>query len=89
MEWAYDELLEKDCEMVVQVPLSEKRVRKKKKMPGELAEGEPLAAAERDFEVRVYNVIMDTVMESIHQRFAASENSALILPALTQKTSLS
>lgn len=89
VELANGELLEKDCEMVVQVALPEKRVRKKKTMPGELAEGEPLEADERDFEVRVYNVIMDTVMESIHQRFAASENSALILPALTQKTSLS
>lgn len=47
MEWAYDELLEKDCEMVVQVALPEKRVRKKKTMPGELAEGEPLAAGLR------------------------------------------
>jgi len=72
VEWANDKLLEKDCEMVLQEALPEKRVRKKTTMPGELAEDEPLAAAERDFEIRVYNVTMDTVTESIHQRFAAS-----------------
>ncbi|XP_051992935.1 uncharacterized protein LOC127651233 isoform X2 [Xyrauchen texanus] len=71
--WANGELLEKeDCEMEVEVALPEKRVKKKKIMPGELAEDEPLTAAERDFEVTIHNVIMDTVTQSIHERFAVS-----------------
>ena len=62
--WANGELLEKDCEMEVEVALPEKRVKKKKIMPGELAEDEQLTAAERDFEV--HNVMIDTVTQSIH-----------------------
>lgn len=73
MEWANGELLEKeDCEMEVEVALPEKRVKKKKIMPRELAEDEPLTAAERDFEVTIHNVIMDTVTQSVHERFAVS-----------------
>ncbi|CAL8248193.1 unnamed protein product [Merluccius merluccius] len=53
VEWANDELLEKDCEMEVEVALPEKQVKKKKIMPGELAEDEPLTAAERDFEAEL------------------------------------
>lgn len=50
VEWA-NELLEKeDCEMEVEVVLPEKLL-KKKIMPGEVAEDEPLTVAERDFEV--------------------------------------
>ncbi len=72
VEWA-NELLEKeDSEMEVEVALPEKRVKKKKIMPREVAEDEPLTVAERDFEVTTHNVIMDTVTQSIHERFAVS-----------------
>ena len=52
VEWA-NELLEKeDCEMEV-VALPEKRLKKKKIMPGEVTEDEPLTVAERDFDVTI------------------------------------
>lgn len=73
MEWANGELLEReDCEMEVEVALPEKRVKKKKIMPGELAQHEPLKASEREFEVNVHNVIMESITQSIHERFTAS-----------------
>lgn len=73
VEWANKELLDKeDCEIAVEVALPEKRLKKKKSKPGELAEDEPLKAAEKDFEVHVHNVILDTITQSIHERFAES-----------------
>lgn len=42
-----------------------------KKMPGEPAEDEQFASANTDFEVKVHNVIVDTVIGSI-QRFSAN-----------------
>lgn len=73
VNWANGELQEnEDCEMEVEVALPQKRVRKNKTMPGELAQDEPLKAAEREFEVTVHNVIMDTVTQSIHERFTVS-----------------
>lgn len=75
VEWANGELLEKeDCEMEVEVALPEKRVKKKKIMPGELAEDEPLTAAERDFEVTIHNVIMDTVTQKVESGKLCSKN---------------
>ncbi|QQP57086.1 Hypothetical protein FKW44_001960 [Caligus rogercresseyi] len=41
-------------------------------MSGELTEDESLKAAERDFEVNVHSLIMDTIIQSIHERFTAS-----------------
>ena len=41
-------------------------------MTGELPQDEPLTAVERDFEVTIHNIIMDTVTQSIHEHFAVS-----------------
>jgi len=72
VEWANAKLQEKeDCEVVVQAVLPEKRVRRKKAMPGELAEDEPVSDAEAD-SIKVRNVILDTVTESIQSRYAAN-----------------
>ncbi|XP_063077402.1 uncharacterized protein LOC134467457 [Engraulis encrasicolus] len=84
VEWANGELLDKE-EIEVEVALPEKRQKKKESMPGELAEDEPLKAAERDFEVHVHNVIMDTVTQSIHERFAESGKLCLDFACLDPK----
>ena len=42
----------------------------KGRMPGELAEDEMLASADTDFKVKVNNVIVYTVTDSIHRRFS-------------------
>jgi hypothetical protein len=56
--------------------LSQRREQKKKKRkPGELAEDEPIANADMDYKIKIHNVILDTVVESIHRRYAA--NAAL------------
>ena len=54
----------------MQTALPERRFRKKKRMPGELAEDEQLASADTDFKVKVHNVIVDTVTDSIHRRLS-------------------
>ncbi|KAJ8369227.1 hypothetical protein SKAU_G00092550 [Synaphobranchus kaupii] len=57
VEWANGILQEQqDCEAEVQTALPEKRLRKKKKMPSELAEDEPITDAMRDYE---YNLLTD------------------------------
>lgn len=63
---------EEECELVVQAAFSERRIRKKERMPGELAEDEQLASADTDFAVKVHNVIVDTVIGSIQRRFSAN-----------------
>ena len=50
----------------------EEEVALPEKREGDLAKVEQLTAAERDFEVTVHNVIIDTVTQSIHERFAVS-----------------
>lgn len=61
--------LEDDAELEVEATLPQKRPRKKRRMPGELAEDEIITDAERAYKVDVYNIIMDTICESIHRRF--------------------
>ena len=54
----------------MQTALPERRFRKNKRMPGELAEDDQLASADTDSKVKVHNVIVDTVTDSIHRRFS-------------------
>ena len=72
VKWANDLLEKHECDAEVQSALPEKRVRKKKVMPGEKARDEPPADAETDFKVNVHNEILATVTTSIHDRFAAN-----------------
>ncbi|KAJ4945620.1 hypothetical protein JOQ06_023301 [Pogonophryne albipinna] len=59
VDWANAKMQEKkDCEVVVQAVLPEKRVRRKKAMPGELAEDEPVSDAEADYRIK-YNLLTD------------------------------
>ncbi|KAI4790003.1 hypothetical protein KUCAC02_034891, partial [Chaenocephalus aceratus] len=61
-----------DWDIVVQAVLPEKRVRRKKAMPGELSEDEPVSDAEADYRIKVHTVSLDTVTESIQSRYAAN-----------------
>lgn len=73
VQWANNNLQEQDyCDFEVQTALPEKRQRKKKAMPGEMAEDEPLSDSLTENRVKVHNVIMDTVQESIYHRYTAS-----------------
>lgn len=52
------------------------RFRKKKKMPGENLDDDPIKDAEQKFTVEVHNYVMDTVIESMTSRF--SNNNELL-----------
>lgn len=71
VQWATVKLEEQDedTELEVQTELPKKRIRKKKTMPGELAQDEVERDVEMAYKTKVHHVIMDTVTESIHQRF--------------------
>ena len=71
-EWANKKLEESECKEVVQADLPEKKIRKRKTMPGEGAEEQQEWTAEDQYRVKVHNVILDTVTESIQTRFAAN-----------------
>ncbi|KAF0042472.1 hypothetical protein F2P81_006004 [Scophthalmus maximus] len=61
VSWANEKLQEMDnCELVAQTALPEKRVRKKRRMPGELLDDDTDASPDAAFEVNVHNVILDT-----------------------------
>lgn len=73
VQWANNTLQEQDdCDVEVQTALPEKCTRKKKTMPGEVARDEPVLDVERNYNIKVHNVILDTITDSIHCRFAAS-----------------
>ena len=60
VHWANGILQElDDCDVEVQTALPEKRKRKKKIMPGELAQDESGLDVERDYNIKVHNVILD------------------------------
>ncbi|CAI5660993.1 unnamed protein product [Oreochromis niloticus] len=55
--------------MEVEAELPEKRAKKRKGMAGEMPEDELQINAEKSYEVKVHNIILDTVIEAIHRRF--------------------
>jgi hypothetical protein len=63
---------ESDCK--IDEKFTEKRVGKKKVMPGEKAVDEPIQVAEKNFEVNVHNVIMDVTLNSLKTRFEQNQN---------------
>nr|XP_054590119.1 52 kDa repressor of the inhibitor of the protein kinase-like [Nothobranchius furzeri] len=60
---------EEHTDMEVEAALPEKRVKKRKSMAGEMSEDESQINAEKTYEVKVHNIILDTVIEAIHRRF--------------------
>lgn len=72
VEWANNELEENGSKEVVQAALPEIKIRKKKTMPGEVAEEEHSLSAEDQYRVKVHNIILDTVTQSIQTRYLAN-----------------
>lgn len=70
-------------------PSQKKRQRKKKVMPGEIAEDETLLDSLRKFRVKVHNVIIDTVQDRIFRRYTVSaalcSDFACMDPEIQQK----
>ncbi|CAI5660952.1 unnamed protein product [Oreochromis niloticus] len=60
---------ENNTDMEVEAELPEKRAKKRKGMAGEIPEDELRINAEKSYEVKVHNIILDTVIEAIHTRF--------------------
>ena len=69
----------------MQTTLPEKRVRKKKRMPGEVLDDEPVASSDAAFEVNVHNVILDTVAGNMDRRFSANAKLASDFACLDPK----
>ncbi|XP_040911494.1 uncharacterized protein LOC121193318 [Toxotes jaculatrix] len=71
-EWANKKLEESGSKEMVQVDLHEIRIRKRKTMPGEVAEEQHGLSAEDQYRIKVHNIILDTVTESIQTLFSAN-----------------
>lgn len=72
VKWANEKLEEQqdeEMDMEVEASLPQRRPKKKKAMPGEMAVDETSSDAFKTYEVKVHNEIMDTVIEAIQRRF--------------------
>lgn len=58
---------------------------KKQRVPGELLEDDPVVAPYTAFEVKVCNVILDTVVGSINRRCSANADLASDLTCIDPK----
>ena len=68
--WANEKLEEQDeLDLEVEAALPQKRVKRKKVLPGEMAQDESLSDSEKAYEVIVHHQILDTAVETMHQRF--------------------
>lgn len=63
---------EDNTDMEVEAALPVKRAKKRKHMAGEMTEDELQINAEKTYEVKVHNTILDTVIEAIHRRFVTN-----------------
>jgi len=68
VKWANEKLEQQDEETDIEVEatLPQKRRKKKKAMPGEMSQDDAIIDAERAYEVKVHNQIVDTAIEAIH-----------------------
>lgn len=69
VQFANAKLSDEECDLEVEAMLPEKRAKKKKKMPGEMADDATFTSASSAYEANVHNAIMDTVTETLHRRF--------------------
>ncbi|KAJ8270536.1 hypothetical protein GJAV_G00116060 [Gymnothorax javanicus] len=72
VKWANEQLEEREdnTDMEVEAALPAKRAKKRKSRAGEMAQVEVPINAEKAYEVKVHNIILDTAIEAIHRRFA-------------------
>ncbi|XP_026155994.1 uncharacterized protein LOC113126253 [Mastacembelus armatus] len=64
--------LRQSLEDTTEDTLPPKRIQRKKTMPGEMAQHEPFSNVESAYRIEVHNLIMDTVIESLHQQFLSN-----------------
>ncbi|XP_046884338.1 uncharacterized protein LOC124473114 isoform X1 [Hypomesus transpacificus] len=70
VHWANEKLEEQDdLDLEVEAALPQKRLKKKKVLPGEMAQDESLSDSEKAYEVNVHHQILDTAVEAMHHRF--------------------
>ncbi len=71
VKWANEKIeeLDEETDIEIETVLPQKRMKKKKTMPGEMAHDETMNDAEKANEVKVHNEIFDTAIEAIHRRF--------------------
>lgn len=72
------ELEKTDMDVYVNEAISTVRVRRVKRLPGELARDEPILNDLQKYRVNQFLVICDTVYQSLCQRFCSDENKELI-----------
>lgn len=75
ISWCNKQFDENQAEIEVESKLPEKRIRKKKRMPGELASDEVINNPVKSFEVKVFNVILDKATTSLKTRFDFTNNT--------------
>jgi hypothetical protein len=63
-------LEELNSEIMVSNTFVQQRCRKKNKMPGDLASDETIQDPRQQFEVQVYNVVLDSIINQIDNRFS-------------------
>lgn len=69
VRWAQTKLSERDVEAEIETELPTKRVRIRKKMPGEQSYNEIVENPDEAFKVQVYFVVVDTIVTSLKRRF--------------------
>ncbi len=67
VKWANEKIeeLDEETDMEVETALPQKRMKKKKTMPGEMAQDETMNDPEKAYEVKVHNEVLDTTIEAI------------------------
>lgn len=62
-----------ETDLELQGTLPSKRIQRKKTMPGEMAEHETFTEAESVYRIEVHTLIMDAVIENLHQQFLSND----------------
>lgn len=74
IKWANQQLEKEDLESQIENSLPQKRLRKKKRMPGENAVDEVISDPDEAFRINIFNVIIDTAVSTLERRFEEFNN---------------
>lgn len=86
VQWANEKLEEQDeLDLEVEVALPQKRVKRKKVLPGEMAQDESLSDSEKAHKINVHHQILDTAVEAMHKRFLTHGTLYAVLSLLHPK----
>jgi hypothetical protein len=73
VQWANKQFEDLDVDVIVSSTFTQKPVRKRKKMPGEVADDDPIVNVTKRFEVEVHNAVMDSILQEFDNRFSKHE----------------